>query len=314
MVSEDRSLWLAWRREGIGASDVPGLLGLSPWASPWSIWLDKLGLLPEQEATTAMRLGLELEPIIGRWFAEETGLQLGGEQTQVTGRRLHHRATVDGFVFDGPGRLPADRLGVAEFKFSADGWEELPAHYRAQVLWQLHVAELPRAWVAALMVPFGRPRFSVIEVERDEEEIARMVAVVDEFWGRCVIGREAPPPDDHPATAEAIQAAWGSIPTSQDPPFADLSALAELIEEHAALGAEIKSCEKRRQILAGRLEAAIALSGPHVSEGFVGGRLALSWRSQERRSIDADAVRAEHGDAYDRTSTIRVLRHHKGKP
>ena len=36
----ERTDWLAWRRKGIGASDIAGILGISPWASPWSVWAD----------------------------------------------------------------------------------------------------------------------------------------------------------------------------------------------------------------------------------------------------------------------------------
>ena len=45
----DRAEWLAWRRSGIGASDVAGILGISPWASPFTVWADKLGLLPDED-------------------------------------------------------------------------------------------------------------------------------------------------------------------------------------------------------------------------------------------------------------------------
>lgn len=41
MTDDDRAEWLEWRRNGIGATDVAGILGVSPWASPWSVWADK---------------------------------------------------------------------------------------------------------------------------------------------------------------------------------------------------------------------------------------------------------------------------------
>ena len=46
---DTRAEWLRWRRSGIGASDIAALLGISPWASPFSVWADKLGLLPDEE-------------------------------------------------------------------------------------------------------------------------------------------------------------------------------------------------------------------------------------------------------------------------
>ena len=41
--------WHAWRAEGLGASEVAGVLGISPWATPWSVWARKMGLLPPLE-------------------------------------------------------------------------------------------------------------------------------------------------------------------------------------------------------------------------------------------------------------------------
>ena len=38
----ERAEWLQWRRGGLGGSDIAGVLGLSPWSSPWSVWADKV--------------------------------------------------------------------------------------------------------------------------------------------------------------------------------------------------------------------------------------------------------------------------------
>lgn len=47
-----------------------------------------------------------------------------------------------------------------------------------------------------------------------------------------------------------------------------------------------------------------------LSDGYIDGDLAVSWRSQSDRRIDTDAVRADHGDRYDKVGTKRVLRLH----
>ena len=64
--------WLAWRRQGVGASEVAVLLGLSDDSTPYKMWQDKLGLLKEpdrvnhgmltgHEREAQVRAGLELE-------------------------------------------------------------------------------------------------------------------------------------------------------------------------------------------------------------------------------------------------------------
>ena len=53
-VGLSRDEWLAIRRTGIGSSDIAGVLGLSPWASPYTVWADKRGRVPPVEQTEAM--------------------------------------------------------------------------------------------------------------------------------------------------------------------------------------------------------------------------------------------------------------------
>ena len=41
--SMSRSAWLAQRRKSIGGSDAAGIVGLSPYATPYTVWADKTG-------------------------------------------------------------------------------------------------------------------------------------------------------------------------------------------------------------------------------------------------------------------------------
>ena len=50
-----RDKWLIERNKTIGGSDAAGIVGLSRWASPFSVWAEKTGRMPEKEDTEAMR-------------------------------------------------------------------------------------------------------------------------------------------------------------------------------------------------------------------------------------------------------------------
>jgi putative phage-type endonuclease len=302
-----RAEWLEARRSRLGASEIAGVMGASPWASPWSIWAEKVGLAPawdDADAEGPMRFGRDLEPIINRWFTYRTGLHVAGEQALVDHRSYPwHSATVDGLVYDGPMRLEAP-LGVLETKYTADPpWSEIPEHYRLQVQWQLHVTDLEHAWIACMHLPFGRPRFEVYELDRDPAEISRMVDAAEAFWDHVVAGTP-PPPDANPATTAALAGAWQ---TTTNVPTVDL-------DEHRALVTEISELRAaKRQILAdlaadeNRLKALLQ----DRTEGCIEGQVVASWRPQDRTDVDLERLRADHGDAYDRKSTIRVLRLHK---
>src|SRR6266404_2041612 len=58
--------WLAWRTSGLGASDAPVIMGVSPFTSQFELWLEKTGLGEREafnpNAVKAMARGTLLEP------------------------------------------------------------------------------------------------------------------------------------------------------------------------------------------------------------------------------------------------------------
>ena len=62
-----RAEWLQGRRAGIGGSDVPAILGISPYRgnTPLSVWASKLGLGDDRdESTYSQRRGSHMESFI----------------------------------------------------------------------------------------------------------------------------------------------------------------------------------------------------------------------------------------------------------
>lgn len=309
-MTTDRATWLTERRAGIGASDIAGILGHSPWSSPWSIWVDKVGLAPldDEDPAPQMQLGRDLEPVIARWFTAQTGLAVAGEQMMLWHPTDPFFATVDGLVVEAAGEASVDdALGIFEAKFSGDApWSEVPEHYVLQCQWALHCSGLGHAWLAAMHLPFGRPRFVVYELERDEVLIADAVRHVRAFWDDHVVAGIPPAADGHRATASALAAAWVD---PVETPAVDVGPLAPLISELRAFKDAARQLEADIREHENALKAAL---GAH-SEGVVDGMLAVSWRQQARTDIDRDAVRAEHGARYDVRTTHRVLRLHGRK-
>lgn len=52
------------RRGWIGASDVPVIVGVSPWKDPFTLWAEETGKVPVAEAGDAAKWGNLLEPVI----------------------------------------------------------------------------------------------------------------------------------------------------------------------------------------------------------------------------------------------------------
>ena len=111
---EDRQAWLAERRNGVGGSDVAGILGLSPWASPYSVWASKVFGDVDDRDTLAMSFGRRAEQMIAPWFHELTGLYVGGQQTAcVHPDNDWQRCTIDGKVYAADAHNEVDRFLAA---------------------------------------------------------------------------------------------------------------------------------------------------------------------------------------------------------
>lgn len=319
----DRATFLEERRTGIGGSDIAALdpdTG-SPFASPWSVWASKVGLVPDRAPSDAMQLGLDLEPLIAEWFRRRTGLYTGAAQTLARHRRATWAiAHLDGLVYetdpdDTPDEL--EPLGVLELKYTGESWERPPAHYLAQVQWQMYATGLEHGWVAALMLPFGRPTFEVFEVRADHREQTRLATIADRFWhDHCLTGI-APPADGSSATASAIGYAYGTRSTVKVPAL-DFDDHRQLVDAYAALKRQERTIADELAEVGNQIRAffgAAAGAGdqggsPAPSDATIDGELAISWRSQTTTRLDTAAVRADHGDRYDKRTPGRVLRLH----
>lgn len=71
--------WLAYRRQGIGGSDVAAILGISPFRTARDLYDDKLNIASVADDAgnwVALEMGHLLEPLVARIFAKKTGLEV----------------------------------------------------------------------------------------------------------------------------------------------------------------------------------------------------------------------------------------------
>jgi putative phage-type endonuclease len=204
----NREDWLAERKKGICSSDAAALLGISPWNTAFSIYADKLGMLPEQPMTEAMKWGLRHEPAIAAAYEEETGAELTGPRGSL------HRHKDQRWMLATPDRITTAGR-IVELKtasaFAASEWgepgtDEIPDAYLVQVNHQLEVLGADVADVAVLI---GGSDFRVYTVPRNGRLIAHLVEVERVFWHEHVLARIPPEPSwTHPATAKALEALY----------------------------------------------------------------------------------------------------------
>lgn len=172
--------WLTARRSLITATDIPVLLGLSPYKCEADVADEKL-YGTTTEATLRMRVGTAVQDLIG----EEYGRVTGRRTQRFLGLRIHPELEWAGaspdFRVIGERRLVEAKRTSSRSRF-ADG---LPQDVEAQVAWQLGVTGFPRADVAALV---GDDDLQVFEVEADAHLFADLVAIAEDFRARLATG------------------------------------------------------------------------------------------------------------------------------
>lgn len=319
--------WLAWRGKGVGGSDIPALLGLSRYASPTSLYFDKLGLLPRREDSQRQRIGKRMEAVLAAEFLDETGLHCVGEQTMCEHAVYPWaRCTTDGFAAEWP-LSPVDLardgdrlLGTVQMKTDGrHGWPDgVPANIRAQCVWEMGVTGMTHCW---LIVMFAGFRVQVFEIPWDDDaqaDWAYMLGVAERFWTQNVQGGICPPIDGHDATTAALT----EIHHDPDGDLQTDDAGRLLVARLRVAKSTTKAAEHREAQLSNELRALIG-DRVNLIDGYVetkkGPRpiVLASWRTSERVTLDAKELRAAHPELcaeFERTTPTRTLRVNADKP
>jgi len=138
--------WHEHRKQHRNASETAPVLKVSPWLTPYRLWLQRTGRV-EPEVNPAMRRGQELEPAARAAYEQLTGLVLE-PLVLVDGE---YSASLDGITLDGELILeikcPLKGMDSELWKQVQAG--QMPEHYFWQVQHQLMVsaAKLAHVWI-----------------------------------------------------------------------------------------------------------------------------------------------------------------------
>lgn len=190
-----------FRASHIGGSEASALVGLSPYDTPWSLYMRKAGKLPHPDLSNSgprQRWGMNLERAVITETAEQLGKDirkwtraplsngvLGGHPdarwvVSNQTRGIVETKTVDWLVFQDMGQQPGD-------------------HQVIQLNTYMGLAGVERGWLSMLV---GGNDLKIFEYEFRPRlfEICHNKAL--ELWER--VQRNDPPPVDYEADQEAI--------------------------------------------------------------------------------------------------------------
>lgn len=271
--SSDRAEWLEARRSGIGSSDAAAVLGASPFASPLSVYTDKLGETGEQEETEAMRWGTLLEPVVIAEFGKVTGRPVLRDGDLV--RSNDHPFMLATCDASQTKERWSGVPGVLEIKTSGFGnWEDgIPRHVWVQIQHQMAVTGKTWGSVAVLL---GGNRLKWADVERDDKFIAEtLIPELADFWQR-VQDRRPPKPDGSESAREALKALYPDDDGSTVQLPGDLI---DLDREREALRLQRKDMDARLELIDQEIKAAIG----GASAGVLASGVTYTHKLQHRK-------------------------------
>jgi putative phage-type endonuclease len=292
-VGMSRDEWRRIRRQGIGGSDLPAILGLSPYSTPAEVWAQKVGLY-EPEETPAMRRGQALEDAVARLWASEEDRPIRRVQAVLQSRH-------DPLMLANPDRVATRPEELVEVKTvgvrGLPFWQgEPPAHVMLQVQHYLCVGDWPSGYVVALVAG----DLQSWRVERDGRLIEDAWGRARDWWQRYVATGRMPEPT-HQDTALLNRL----FATSERGAWVELRDEARewLRTYNDAKAREIAAAEEAERA-ANLLRAALG----EAEEGRLDGQTVVTWKATKRRDIDTRRLREDLPDVaarYERVSQVR---------
>ena len=177
--------WHEHRAKNRNASETPAVLGVSPFQTPYQLWLLRTGRA-KQPVTFAMRRGTELEGPARVAYEAQTGLVMEPLVLQDG----EYSASLDGITLSGNQilEIKCPMKGRDSDLWRAAEAGSVPEHYGWQIEHQLMVsgAELAHLWV------YDGQHGVLLEVAAQPERWHLIRAAWDQFF--MFLGTDTPPP------------------------------------------------------------------------------------------------------------------------
>ena len=236
------------RQKGIGGSDVATILGLNPYKTAFTLWLEKTGQIEPPEINNEyIEWGNLLEPVIREKFAKETGFEVF-ENPYVLQHDTYEFmvANIDGEIIDDTGKKGILEIKTANERMAKDWMDGIPNHYMLQI--QHYLAVMDGYDYAYCAVLIGGNHFKYYKIERDDYVIDGIISAEMNFMLLVEKGI-APEISGHSADGDWLASAYPDANDEESLLEPHLEALAirynELQDEIKYLLAESDSIKNR---------------------------------------------------------------------
>lgn len=306
------------RQRYIGGADIAGILGISPWATPVSVWQRKTDPVRPPDSSGKKKLyqrGKAWESVVAEMLIAE----LEAREHRVTVLSANHRyadAQVPHFAAEIDYEIQLDDIpGVVNVELktvhpnAAREWgesdtDECPVWYAAQAMWGLGITGRQCCIVAPL---FGADEIRIYPIVRDDETIAGMRERAAAFWTHHVLTRTPP----EPGSLEDVNRLF-KIEAPGKSIVAD-AAMLEHALRYRSLDAQITALEAQRD----EVEFYVKRFMADAESVLIGDKKAFTWKSQKSSRVDTTALKSAYPKLvkeYTRESITRPFKSFSFKP
>lgn len=252
------------RRHFLTATDVPQILGKSPWGNASDVYLNKVHRR-QFTGNAATEAGTLLEPAVVAWAHQQLGGVVEGDW------RVHENGinacSLDAMTLDGE-PVEAKTSGIvgpgSPHQWGEPGTDEIPDYYLLQVHAQLLVTGARRAFVPALIGGRGFVMYVVRAHQGLEDQIQR---ASEQFWTEHVEARIQPDKTPKLETLKQLRREPESVVSIPDGP----------VELYLAAKAEEKAAVAKAEAAQAELLASLGVA---EAGDYSGGRV---WYSEQTR-------------------------------
>ena len=175
IIENPERKWHEDRKRTIGSSDMPIIMGLSPYKTALDLWKLKTGLVEPEKQNFAQARGTEMEPIAREWFNNKTGLNFKPKAFKHK-ERERFTASLDGWDEETRQAVEIKFSGSKDHLMAKAG--TIPPHYMAQCQWQYIVSGA----VKIFYLSYQHDDSVILEVPKpNKQEIEHMLYVAESF-------------------------------------------------------------------------------------------------------------------------------------
>jgi putative phage-type endonuclease len=280
------------RKNGLGGSDSPIILNVSPFKTRKQLWQEKLGLVEQQEESPIMKRGHYMEDKVADMYEGITGLKT----RKILQRILHPKyphifAHVDRVIEGdkrGPGILEIKCPGsMVSRKIMRDGMQD---YYIIQL--QHYLAVTGYKWGALVAMDYDNWKLVPYEARPDKDLIDIIISEDNKFWEYVKNGEEPPEPEVKIEVSDETRA--GEVVNMEQ---IDPQLWAALVKEYGIAKAISDEAEATMELAEKNIKIQMDAAGANVAEG-AGAR--FYWRNQPgRMGLDKKAFAKGSPQAYE---------------